>query len=212
MVGSFALGAVAVESLHAQAKLPAYVIAEAGIADPDGYAKEFLPPVLKTIQEGICLRKTVSFEGAPPALRVVVVQWESLDKAQAWWNSQATKDCGIVVVAATTLMDRFVFWVNMTSPTSGPARKWHSILAVMRLPSGVTARNFQTPLSDSIWSVAIRTFSSAGSLPSPLHGAFCVKLPSSQEFLSPSAVLSARAWLVMAKMPIITARMRNQDG
>jgi len=55
-----------------------------------------------------------------------VVQWESLDKAQAWWNSQATKDCGIVVVAATTLMDRFVFWVNMTSPTSGPARKWHS--------------------------------------------------------------------------------------
>ena len=30
MVGSFALGAVAVESLHAQAKLPAYVIAEAG--------------------------------------------------------------------------------------------------------------------------------------------------------------------------------------
>ena len=50
------------------------------------------------------------------------------------------------VVAATTLMDRFVFWVNMTSPTSGPAGKWHSILAVMRLPSGVTARDFQTPL------------------------------------------------------------------
>jgi uncharacterized protein (DUF1330 family) len=66
-------------------------------AGPDGYAKEFLPPVLKTIQEGgghFLARggKTVSFEGAPPAPRVVVVQWENLDKAQAWWNSQATKD------------------------------------------------------------------------------------------------------------------------
>jgi len=97
MAGSFALGVVAVEGLHAQAKPPAYVIAEAGIADPDGYAKEFLPPVLKTIQEGgghFLARggMTVSFEGAPPAPRVVVVQWESLDKARAWWNSQATKD------------------------------------------------------------------------------------------------------------------------
>ena len=46
------LGVVAVEGLHAQAKPPAYLTAEAGIADPDGYAKEFLPPVLKTIQEG----------------------------------------------------------------------------------------------------------------------------------------------------------------
>ena len=76
-------------------------------------------------------------------------------------------------------MEPLVVWVNVTSPMSGPAGNWHSILALRRLPSGVTARNLQTPLLDSIWSVAIRTFSSAGSLLSPLHGAFCVKLPSS---------------------------------
>ena len=38
------------------------------------------------------------------------------------------------------------------------------------------------PLLDSIWSAAIRTFSSAGSVPSPLQGAFCVNFPRSQNF------------------------------
>jgi len=97
MVGSFALGAVAVESLHAQAKPLGYVIAEVGVADPEGYAKEFLPPISKTIQEagGKFLArggKTVSFDGAPPEPRVVILQMESLEKAETWWNSQATKD------------------------------------------------------------------------------------------------------------------------
>jgi hypothetical protein len=45
---------------------------------------------------------------------------------------------------------------------------------------------------DTICSVAIRTFSSSGSLPSPLHGAFCVKLPSSQEFWSLRSVVGLR--------------------
>jgi uncharacterized protein (DUF1330 family) len=78
MVGSFALGAVAVQSLHAQARPVAFIVAEIGITDPDGYSKEFLPPVLKTIQEagGKFLArggKTVSFDGAPPGPRVVVI-------------------------------------------------------------------------------------------------------------------------------------------
>jgi uncharacterized protein (DUF1330 family) len=97
MIGSFALGAVAVEGLHAQARPVAFIVAEIGVTDPDGYSKEFLPPVLKTIQEagGKFLARggrTVSFEGAPPAPRVVVTQYESMEKAQAWWNSPATKD------------------------------------------------------------------------------------------------------------------------
>jgi uncharacterized protein (DUF1330 family) len=97
MVGSFALGAVAVQSIHAQARPVAFIVAEIGITDPDGYSKEFLPPVLKTIQEagGKFLArggKTVSFDGAPPGPRVVVTQYESMEKAQAWWNSPATKD------------------------------------------------------------------------------------------------------------------------
>jgi uncharacterized protein (DUF1330 family) len=97
MIGSFALGAVAVEGLHAQAKPLAYIIAEVGVADPDGYSKEFLPPVMKTIQDagGKFLARggrTVSFEGAPPAPRVVILQVDSIEKAQAWMSSPATKD------------------------------------------------------------------------------------------------------------------------
>jgi hypothetical protein len=45
MVGSFALGAIAVQTLHAQTKPLAYGVAEVVISNQEGYAKEFLPPV-----------------------------------------------------------------------------------------------------------------------------------------------------------------------
>jgi uncharacterized protein (DUF1330 family) len=36
--------------------------------------------------------KTTSFQGTPPASRVVVLQFESMDKAQAWWDSPGRKN------------------------------------------------------------------------------------------------------------------------
>lgn len=97
MIGSFALGAIAVQTLHAQAKPPAYGVAEVVVSNQEGYAKEFLPPIRKTIADagGKFLAaggKTISSQGAPPAPRVVIVQWQSLDQEEAWWNSAATKD------------------------------------------------------------------------------------------------------------------------
>jgi uncharacterized protein (DUF1330 family) len=97
MVGSFALGAVAIEGLHAQAKPAGYVIAEVTVKDPEKYKTEFVPPATKAIQDAggkyiIQGGKTISFEGEPPAPRVVVFQFESMDEAQSWWNSQARKD------------------------------------------------------------------------------------------------------------------------
>jgi uncharacterized protein (DUF1330 family) len=96
-LGGFALGAIAVQALHAQAKPAAYGIAEVTIRDKDGYTKEFLPAVQKTIADagGKFLAaggKTVSMTGAPPAPRVVIIQWTNLDQADAWWNAAATKD------------------------------------------------------------------------------------------------------------------------
>jgi len=75
----------------------AYVIAEITIKDQDGYLKEFAPAVVKAQEAsgGKFLArggKTESQLGSPAAPRVVVVEYDSLDKAQAWWNSQATKD------------------------------------------------------------------------------------------------------------------------
>lgn len=97
MLAGAALGAAAIQTLHAQAKPVAYTIAEITIKDQDGYTKEFLPAIGKAIQaEGgkYIARggKTVSQQGSPPASRVVVVQYDSLEKAQEWWNSQATQD------------------------------------------------------------------------------------------------------------------------
>jgi uncharacterized protein (DUF1330 family) len=96
-IGGFALGAIAVQALHAQAKPMAYGIAEVTVNNPDAYGKEFLPAVRKTIADagGKFLAaggKTVSQIGTPPSPRVVIIQWPSLDAADAWWSAAATKD------------------------------------------------------------------------------------------------------------------------
>jgi uncharacterized protein (DUF1330 family) len=97
MAASFALGALAVQGLHAQAKPPGYVVVEVAVTDKDGYAKEFIPPAAKAIEEGggkyvVRGGKTISFQGTPPASRIVVLQFESMDKAQAWWDSPGRKN------------------------------------------------------------------------------------------------------------------------
>ena len=97
MVASAALGAMAVQTLHAQTKPPAYNIAEITIKDQDGYNKEYLPLITKALTEAggkFLVRggKTISYEGAAPAPRVIVIQFESLDKLQALYNSAPYKD------------------------------------------------------------------------------------------------------------------------
>jgi len=97
IVVSFTLGALAVEGLHAQAKPPGYVIVEATLTDADGYVKEFVPPAAKAIAEGggkYLARggATAPFTGSPPPQRFVLLQFASMDKAQAWWDSPGRKD------------------------------------------------------------------------------------------------------------------------
>ena len=97
-IGSFALGAAAIQTLHAAASPPAYVIGEITVKDEDGYKNDFLPVARKPITDagGKYLaggfNKTATFEGAPPPNRVVILQFESMDKAKAWDDSQANKD------------------------------------------------------------------------------------------------------------------------
>jgi uncharacterized protein (DUF1330 family) len=81
------LSAQAVSSTKAP---PAYLIAEIEVTDPDGY---------KTYQDGVSSElaasggrfvvrggKTVAFDGAPPK-RIVVIAFDSMEKAQAFRNS-----------------------------------------------------------------------------------------------------------------------------
>jgi uncharacterized protein (DUF1330 family) len=96
MVVGAALGAAAVQGLHAQATPPAFNIAEITITNNDGYTKEYVPPILKSIEESggkFIVRggKTATAYGTPPAPRVTVIQFPSFDKAQAWLNTPAYK-------------------------------------------------------------------------------------------------------------------------
>lgn len=88
------IGAGAVHTLHAQAKPPAYVISEIDVTNADAYAKEYVPLANKALADSGQKRlvsggKTVSLAGAPPASRIVVSVFESLEKAEAAYSSPA---------------------------------------------------------------------------------------------------------------------------
>ena len=118
MIASAALGAAVVQTLHAQAKPPAYNVVEITIKDQDGYNKEYLPLVTKAITDAggkFIVRggKTISFEGAAPAPRVVVVQFENLDKLQAMYNSASYKNA---VAVGDKYSTQRIFGVEGFSP------------------------------------------------------------------------------------------------
>lgn len=96
MGASFALGAVAVQGLHAQAKPPAYYIAEITVKDQEEFIKQFAAPGVKPVQEAggkFIVRgfKPIALQGELPP-RVTVIQFDNMDKAQAWWNSPTNKN------------------------------------------------------------------------------------------------------------------------
>ena len=93
ILAGIAIGAVAVEGLHAQAKPPAYVIGEIDVTNQDGYAKEYQPAAIKALEaHGLKIlsrgSKSVSFKGEPPK-RIVLFVFENMDKAQAAFSSSA---------------------------------------------------------------------------------------------------------------------------
>ena len=97
MLAGFGVGAVAVQGLHAQAKPPVYQVVEIDILDQEAYAKDYIPKAQAAIKAagGKFLAaggKTTTIEGEPPKSRVVIQQWDSLEKVQAYRNSTAFKD------------------------------------------------------------------------------------------------------------------------
>ncbi len=93
-VAGAAFGAVAVQGLHAQAKPKAYLVSESEILDAAAAAS--YGPVVAEAQKGAGGRsfrttgKIVAVMGTAPK-RVGISEWDSLEKAQAWFNSEARK-------------------------------------------------------------------------------------------------------------------------
>jgi len=97
MLAGAALGAAAVQGLHAQAKPPVYYVSEIDVRDVDAWQKDYAPKAQAVIKAagGRVLaagQKVTGIEGAPPKPRVAIIQWESAEQVQAWVNSAARKE------------------------------------------------------------------------------------------------------------------------
>jgi|SRR6516164_343802 uncharacterized protein (DUF1330 family) len=90
VVGSFMLGAGAIQALHAQAKPPAYVVAEVNVKDRAGYEENFLKSTKTDISQhgGKYLAggydKTLSLVGAELPNRVLIIQFPNMDAVKEW--------------------------------------------------------------------------------------------------------------------------------
>ena len=85
LLAGAALGAAAIQTLHAQVAPKAYVVAQNVVKDEAGYMKDFAPSMSKAIEAAggkylVRGGKTISMHGAAPASRVVILQFDSVDK------------------------------------------------------------------------------------------------------------------------------------
>jgi uncharacterized protein (DUF1330 family) len=97
MLAGIALGGITVHGLHAQSKPPVYYVAEIDVTNLDAYTKEYAPKAQASIKAhgGRLLavgQNAVGFDGAPPAKRVAIQQWDSLEKIKEWHNSADYKE------------------------------------------------------------------------------------------------------------------------
>ena len=89
LLAGAAIGALAVQGLHAQTKAPVYVVTRTDITDLDAYQKEYVPVVQATIKAAggrlvAAGQNIVVLEGPPPGTRVAINQFDSLEAVKAW--------------------------------------------------------------------------------------------------------------------------------
>jgi uncharacterized protein (DUF1330 family) len=93
LVASFALGAIAVQTLHAQSARKGYIITATDVTgNPDVYKRDYidqLPPTYAPFGARYIVRqaKPVGVEGEPPREYIVITEFDSVDKARGWLSS-----------------------------------------------------------------------------------------------------------------------------
>ena len=107
-----ALGAAAVQGLHAQAKPKAYTVSE--LETLDAAAQAAYVTAVQAAQKAAGARlfntgggKIVAMEGAAAPKRVAITEWDSLEKAQAFYDSKAWKDLAPQRDKATKTIRRY---------------------------------------------------------------------------------------------------------
>jgi len=97
MLAGVALGATAISGLHAQGKAPgAYAIVDISAINNTDVFKALLPkagPAADAFGAKFIVRteNIVGLDGTPPK-RFVVIGFDSMDKAKAWYNSAAQQE------------------------------------------------------------------------------------------------------------------------
>jgi uncharacterized protein (DUF1330 family) len=108
MLAGFAIGATAIQGLHAQAKPPTYVVtAIRKINDADSF-KEVVPkyPALVAAAGGHYVARTTAdgkvtaLDGIPPQ-RFILIAFDSAEKAQAWHNSAGVRELDAIRLKST---------------------------------------------------------------------------------------------------------------
>jgi uncharacterized protein (DUF1330 family) len=97
ILAGIGVGAAAVQTLHAQAKPPVYVVSEIEVSNVDAYIKEFVPAAraafAKTGGKALGASTNVTMlEGEPQKLRVTVTSYDSLESAKASRTSAEYKE------------------------------------------------------------------------------------------------------------------------
>jgi uncharacterized protein (DUF1330 family) len=137
MLIGLALGALAIQGLHAQAKPPTYVVIDiANLTDPDGFkAVPTSPganPARLTALGGRYVIRTETMtviDGTPPK-RFVVLAFDNREKAQAWVDAPDVKETN-AIRAKTRIRVRLSSRVRQTRPVKSCALQPHrSCLAV----------------------------------------------------------------------------------
>jgi len=96
LLAGMAIGALAVQGLHAQGKPPVYVVAEIDVTNPEAYAKDYVPKAVAANKAAgvryIALGgKITALEGEPPK-RAVIQVWDSVEQAQKARSSADYKE------------------------------------------------------------------------------------------------------------------------
>ena len=96
LLAGVALGGAVVQTIHAQAKPPTFVVvALRKINDPATFKAEVVDKAAAAMANSggkyvIRTDKITAFDGTPPQ-RYVLIQFDSPEKAQAWKNSELQK-------------------------------------------------------------------------------------------------------------------------
>ena len=108
MLAGVALGATAMQGLHAQAKPPAIVVVDINnITDPEGFKAVTQRPTASTatvMQGGRYIARSANItalDGTAPK-RSIIIAFDNTEKAQAWYNSPEQKKINEIRTKTTT--------------------------------------------------------------------------------------------------------------